>query len=107
MVTKITKYRLSIKAEGHTAYGYFDSEQQARNIALYIKYPVTVEKIEVEICDGEDDCGQSDCQKCCGNNGHEFDPDEGYTCLNCGKDGAEEVLSAAYDRAKDIRKYGE
>lgn len=37
---------------------------------------------------------------------HEFDPDEGFTCLNCGKDGAEEVFSRAYDRAKDRRKYG-
>jgi hypothetical protein len=37
---------------------------------------------------------------------HYFDPDEGYTCLSCGKDGTEDVLSAAYDRAKDIRKYG-
>lgn len=37
---------------------------------------------------------------------HEFDPSEGFTCLNCGKDGAEEVLSAAYDRAKDLKKYG-
>lgn len=45
----------------------------------------------------------SHCQECCD---HEFDPDEGYHCLNCGKDGAEDVLSAAYDRAKDIRKYG-
>ncbi len=44
------------------------------------------------------------CQKCCE---HEFDPDEGYYCLDCGKCGAEEVLSALYDRAKDIRKYGD
>lgn len=37
---------------------------------------------------------------------HDFDPDEGFHCLNCGKDGSEEVLSAAFDRAKDMRKYG-
>lgn len=37
---------------------------------------------------------------------HDFDPDEGFTCLNCGKDGTEEVMSRAYDRAKDLRKYG-
>lgn len=36
---------------------------------------------------------------------HDFDPDEGFHCLNCGKDGSEEVLSSAYDRAKDRRKY--
>jgi len=28
-------------------------------------------------------------------------------CLICGKDMTEEIMSAAYDRAKDIRKYGE
>ncbi len=38
--------------------------------------------------------------------GHNFDPDEGFMCLECGKDGTEHVMSAAYDRAKDIRKYG-
>lgn len=26
---------------------------------------------------------------------HDYDPDEGYTCLNCGKDGREEVMAAA------------
>jgi hypothetical protein len=43
------------------------------------------------------------CQECCE---HEFDPDEGFMCLDCGKDGAEDVMSAAYDKAKDERKYG-
>lgn len=38
---------------------------------------------------------------------HEFDPDEGFMCLNCGKEGAEEVLSAMADEAKDRRKYGD
>lgn len=28
-------------------------------------------------------------------------------CLDCGKDMTEELLSNAYDRAKDMRKYGE
>lgn len=44
------------------------------------------------------------CQACCP---HEFDASEGYTCLHCGKDGAEDVLSVLYDRGKDQRKYGE
>lgn len=44
------------------------------------------------------------CPSCCE---HEFDPDEGYHCLNCGVDGSEEILSRAYDRAKDLRKYGD
>lgn len=38
---------------------------------------------------------------------HDFDPDEGFHCMNCGKDGTEEVMSRAYDRAKDFRKYGD
>lgn len=45
-----------------------------------------------------------ECQECCS---HEFDPDEGFHCLNCGKDGAEEVVSALYDRMKDRMKYGD
>lgn len=52
-------------------------------------------------CEG---CDRPKCQDCCP---HEFDAEEGYMCLNCGKDGMEDHLSAAYDRAKDIRKYGE
>lgn len=44
------------------------------------------------------------CQDCCE---HEYDADEGFMCLGCGKEGAEEVMSRAYDRAKDLRKYGE
>lgn len=56
------------------------------------------------------DCGKPiavsgyECQGCCE---HEPDADEGFMCLNCGKECAEDVMSAAYDRAKDIRKYGE
>jgi hypothetical protein len=55
------------------------------------------------------ECGESfqgiyDCPHCCS---HDFDPDEGYHCLNCGTDGAEEVLSRIYDEAKDRRKYGD
>lgn len=44
------------------------------------------------------------CPDCCD---HEFDPGEGYMCLNCGKDGLEDAMSTAHDRAKDLRKYGE
>ncbi len=46
---------------------------------------------------------QYGCQDCCN---HEPDPDEGNHCLQCGKDCSEDVMSDAYDRAKDIRKYG-
>lgn len=44
------------------------------------------------------------CEQCCE---HDFDSSEGYHCLSCGKDGTEEVMSAAYDRMKDRMKYGE
>ncbi len=37
---------------------------------------------------------------------HDFDPDEGFHCLNCGKDGSEEVMSRAFDRAKSLRQDG-
>ncbi len=32
---------------------------------------------------------------------------EDFHCLDCGKDMTEDIMSKAYDRAKDIRKYGE
>lgn len=40
------------------------------------------------------------CQECCD---HEHDPDEGFMCLNCGHEGAEDVMASAYDRWKDGR----
>lgn len=42
-------------------------------------------------------CEKSDCQECCE---HEFDWDEGYMCLNCGKQGD---VGEAIDRAMDSR----
>lgn len=55
-----------------------------------------------------EECGESyyehGCQECCD---HEPDADEGFHCLLCGKDCSESVMSRAYDRAKDFRKYGE
>ena len=44
------------------------------------------------------------CEECCE---HEFDADEGFHCLSCGKNGYEEMMAMAYDRAKDARKYGD
>ena len=38
------------------------------------------------------------CENCCE---HEFDASEGFHCLNCGKDGSEEVQCRAYDILKD------
>lgn len=34
------------------------------------------------------------------------DMEDGH-CLDCGADRTEELAAAAYDRAKDLRKYGE
>lgn len=48
---------------------------------------------------GEDD--YSGCEECCEHGDIDFP-----SCLDCGKDMAEDYASAAYDRAKDIRKYG-
>lgn len=48
--------------------------------------------------------GAYGCTECCD---HEYDADEGFMCLGCGKDGTEHVMARAYDRAKDLRKYGE
>jgi hypothetical protein len=36
-----------------------------------------------------------------------FDREEGNTCLICGYDGSEDIMADAYDRAKDMRKYGD
>lgn len=47
--------------------------------------------------------GYDNCESCCD---HYFDADEGFMCLECGKDGTEEIMSRAHDRAKDLRKYG-
>lgn len=55
-------------------------------------------------CQTEISDNQQICQECCE---HSPDPDEGYMCLECGKECAEDVMARAYDRAKDLAKYGE
>ena len=37
-----------------------------------------------EACNDTGEVGGDPCVECCE---HEFDPDEGFTCLNCGKQG--------------------
>jgi hypothetical protein len=39
-------------------------------------------------CEGCEDT----CEQCCD---HEFDASEGFMCINCGKDGLEEMFAAA------------
>lgn len=44
-------------------------------------------------CDGEGNLPSGDsCSECCE---HEFDSSEGYMCLNCGKEGMEDMMCAA------------
>lgn len=59
--------------------------------------------IVCEVCHRQYDSKYS-CPDCCE---HEPDAAEGFHCLNCGKDCSENVMAAAYDRAKDQRKYGD
>lgn len=42
------------------------------------------------------------CPECCDH----ADTDE-YECLDCGKELTEDRMAAAFDRAKDARKYGD
>lgn len=42
-------------------------------------------------CTNDQDCIDNGCQECCE---HDFDPGEGFECLNCGKQGE---LSDCYD----------
>lgn len=58
------------------------------------------EELARHVCHKDDDV----CEKCCE---HEFDSSSGYECLNCGKEGLEDIMSAAYDSYKDFMKYGE
>lgn len=53
----------------------------------------------------EHDCKIDDgtvCEDCCDHT----DTDD-YCCLDCGKELLEDRMAAAYDRAKDARKYGD
>lgn len=45
-------------------------------------------------------CDNEECQDCCD---HEYDPDEGYMCLNCGKNGYEEACDRA-EFMEDLRR---
>lgn len=59
-------------------------------------------KAAVAAVHGPEPCDASDCEECCDH--HELDH---FVCMDCGKDLTEQKMSDAYDRAKDIRKYGE
>jgi hypothetical protein len=43
------------------------------------------------------------CPDCCE---HEYDADEGFMCLGCGRDGTEDVMARAFDMAKARRQDG-
>lgn len=57
-------------------------------------------KYNCEACKDTGEIEGKNCQDCCD---HEFDSSEGYMCLNCDKEGAEDVFCAAYDRWKASR----
>ncbi len=42
---------------------------------------------------------ESVCQECCDD--HNFDPDEGNLCTECGKDGTDKIAADAYDAYKN------
>lgn len=48
------------------------------------------------------ECDETTCQECCPHDEH----DHGI-CLDCGLDQSEDMAAAAYDRYKDLKKYGE
>lgn len=61
--------------------------------------------IPAEIGPREHNCKVDDgtlCEDCC----EHGDMDDGQ-CLDCGADRTEDLMAAAYDRAKDARKYGD
>lgn len=72
--------------------GEFDSDMS------YLKDGKEAVKKE---CDGKY-CGDDNCPECCPHD----DLDHGI-CLWCEKDLTEELAAKAYDRAKDLRKYGD
>jgi hypothetical protein len=47
-------------------------------------------------------CCDDVCEECC-----EHGDTDDYACLDCGKELLEDRMCAAYDRAKDARKYGD
>lgn len=59
-----------------------------------------LKKCDVCGCANNSEYGDT-CRSCC----EHGDIDEGH-CLECGGDFTEELMAAAYARAKDARKYG-
>lgn len=53
-------------------------------------------KCKNESCDGET------CQECC-----QHDELDHGICMDCELDMSDDIAARAYDRAKDLRKYGE
>lgn len=71
-------------------------------------YPPLKRRTEVsskcEECGVGIDNSHVSCVDCCE---HEFDTEEGCMCLYCGKDGMEDVMADAFDRAKAARNGGD
>lgn len=95
--TKITTYGMGMK-RCPICRDFFDKKRRAERAE---RDRIEAERQATHRCDADDDMT---CPECCV---HDFDPDEGFTCLNCGSDGSERVQSLAYDKEKDRRKYGD
>lgn len=51
-------------------------------------------------CDNcSEPCSDHLCQTCCADIGHEHEPDNSYTCINCGHEGAADIISTQVDIA--------
>ncbi len=67
--------------------------------------PRIIKRREMNKCEEcGDECAGVVCETCCE---HEYDADEGFMCVHCNKEGIEDVMCRAFDRAKDLMKYGE
>lgn len=78
----------------------FPSAQTAISIGMEAAENHLEPEYNCEVCkDQEPDEG---CQACC-----DHDDTDDHCCLICGKDLTEDRMAAAYDRAKDLMKYGE
>lgn len=48
----------------------------------------------------EDNIEDESCQEC----EHEFDSSEGFMCLNCGKDGMEDVMCRMHEQSEGMER---
>lgn len=87
-----------VKVTDKNGQSFFDMSEGLRRHKLW-------QSVQPVITEVPNDCKVDDgevCEECC----EHGDMDEGQ-CLDCGADRMEDMMAAAYDRAKDARKYGD